>query len=272
MQEIDQIYDSNPEFEWYRLTKTPYNQLELLVFLHHIQNHLPNRGLILDAGGGPGRYAINLCRLGYDVVLLDLSSGCIETAKAMLAQQSEEIQGRLMDYVVGNVADMSGFPDEMFDGVLCLDPLSCFAEESEREQAISEVVRVAKSGATVALAVRGYLAVLRTIMRVASDNLMDGSLEILQATGNCHVRGVLHHFFRAAEMRRLAERHGLETLLTAGGEGLSAGLPEATNAIAQDPEKWARWKRIVVDTSTDLAIVDVSEHVLYVGKKKSKPD
>ncbi|NIA13095.1 MAG: hypothetical protein GWP08_03360 [Nitrospiraceae bacterium] len=120
----------------------------------------------------------------------------------------------------------------------------------------------------VALAVRGYLAVLRTIMRVASDNLVDGSIETLQRTGNCNVGGLPHHFFRAVEMRRLAENHGLKTLLMAGGEGLSAGLPEATNAAAEDPEKWAQWGRIITDTSTDPAVVDLSEHMLYIGRKE----
>ena len=268
MREIARTYDSNPEKEWCRLTHSPYSQLEFLVFSHHIQNHLPGRGLILDAGGGPGRYAIELCRLGYDVVLLDASSGCIETAKAKFAQQPAQVQDRLKDCVVGDVVGMSGFQDGTFDGVLCFDPLSCLAAEAEREQAVSELVRVAKSTATVALAVRGYLAVLRTIMRVDSDLLVDGSIETLQRTGNCDVGGVPHHFFRMAELRRLAEGHGLKTLVMAGGEGLSDGLPEATNAMAEDPEKWACWKQIVMDTSTDPAVVDLSGHMLHVGRKE----
>ena len=163
---------------------------------------------------------------------------------------------------------MSRFPDEIFDSVLCLDPLSCLAEESEREQAISEVIRVANLGAMVALGVCGYLAVLRISTPLASDNLVDGGLERLQSTGNWHVRGVAHHFFRAVEIRELAERHGLKTLLIAEGEGLSTRLPEATNAIAEDPEKWARWKQIVIGTSTDPAIVDLSEHMLCIGRKE----
>jgi 2-polyprenyl-3-methyl-5-hydroxy-6-metoxy-1,4-benzoquinol methylase len=40
--------------------------------MHFLEKHLPKKGLILDAGGGPGRYTIELARSGYDVVLLDL--------------------------------------------------------------------------------------------------------------------------------------------------------------------------------------------------------
>jgi hypothetical protein len=49
---------------------------------------------------------------------------------------------------------------------------------------------------------------------------------------------------------------------------LSAGLPQDTNAVAEDPEKWSRWEQIVIATSTDPAIVDLSEHILHIGRKE----
>jgi len=266
MREIAKVYDADPEKEWSRLERSPWYRLEFDVFLHHICAHLRDEGLLLDAGGGPGRYSIELCRLGYRVVLLDLSAGCIQTAKSKFAEQPEKVQARLENCVVADVTDMSCLPDQMFNGVLCLDPLSCLADDADRHRAISEVVRVAKRGAMVALGARGYLAVLRTIIRIASQDLVNGSIETLQRTGNCKIRGLPHHFFRISELKRLAESHGLKTILMAGGQGLSAGLPEATNAIAEDPEKWERWKEVIMNTSTDPAVADLSEHMLYLGR------
>ena len=50
-----------------RLIKDPYHQLELDTTLHFLKKHLPKKGLILDAGGGPGRYTIELAKQGYSL-------------------------------------------------------------------------------------------------------------------------------------------------------------------------------------------------------------
>lgn len=269
MSKIGEMYNANPQREWNRLARDAYHRLEFIVFMHHLKNHLPAKGLVLDAGGGPGRYTIELAKMGYDVVLLDLSSGCIDTAKQRISEEAVNIQERVRELVVGDVTDLQRFGDEMFDAVICLDPLSCLHEACDRKKAVSELVRVSKPGATVALAVRGYLDVLRTILRIASHNLVDGGLEELQQTGNVSCGGTPHHFFRAEELKVLGESQGLSTVVMAGGEGLSSGLPEATEAIAGDPEKWDRWVNAVIATSTVPAIVDSSGHMLYIGRKEA---
>lgn len=189
MKTIADIYDANPEYEWNRLAKSPYNQLEFSVFMHHIEGFLPSQGLILDAGGGPGRYTVELCKRGLEVILLDLSSACIAFAEAKVAELGSKIRECLKESVVGNVIDLSRFAAETFDVVLCLDPLSCLADRTDQEQALLELVRVAKAGSPVVLAVRGYLDVLRTLVRVASHELVDGTLDTLRQTGNCNVGG-----------------------------------------------------------------------------------
>lgn len=51
-----------------------------------------------------------------------------------------------------------------------------------------------------------------------------------------------------------------------GCEGLSTGLPEATNTVAEDPTKWKRWVELVLETATEPAIVDMAAHILYIGR------
>ena len=264
---IADLYNEDPEGEWARLNKSPYNQLEFSVFMHHIEGFLPSQGLILDAGGGPGRYTVEFCKRGLEVVLLDLSSSCIAFAEAKVAELGPKTRECLRESVVGNVIDLSRFSAETFDVVLCLDPLSCLPNRTDQEQALLELVRVAKTGSPVVLAVRGYLDVLRTLVRVAAHELVDGTLDTLHQTGNCNVRGVPHHFFRSDEIRELAESCGLSTLLQAGGEGLSSAMPEATAAIAVDAGIWQRWVGVVIDTSTEPSVVDTSGHMLYIGQK-----
>ena len=67
-------YDADPRREWERLSAL-HDRVEYAVSLRALEEHLPSApAAVLDVGGGPGRYAIELARRGYDVTLADLSS------------------------------------------------------------------------------------------------------------------------------------------------------------------------------------------------------
>ena len=255
--------------EWNRLVKDAYNSLEFLVTMHYLRKHLPETGRVLDAGGGPGRYTLELCRAGYDVVLLDIDSTYTAFAEKKIGLEPKSVSSRLVASVVGDIRDLSGFSTNAFDAVLCLGgPLTHISDETERTQATSELVRVAKPGAIVSIAVVGYLAMLRTVLSRFSEELIIPQYWdlIKEGKGDNLVRGNLWHFFRASELQQLAESCGLTTLEMVGCEGLSTGLPEATNAVAEDPAKWERWVELVLETTTEPAIVDMAAHILYVGQ------
>jgi SAM-dependent methyltransferase len=266
MRTIASIYDANPEGEWHRL-EAPYQSLEFKVTMDRLERYLPKSGRVLDAGGGPGRYAIELCRRGYQVVLLDISRGCLDFAGERFGAESNEVRERLEDAVVGDVRDLSPFEDCSFDVVLCLDPLSYLPELAERSKALDELLRVTKVGGLVCIAVRGYLAVVRQLVRHFPSELADPSIDDLLWTGNTSVGGVPVHFFRADEIRNFAEANGLVTLEMSGCEGLSSGLKEETNTLAENDVAWKRWVDLVLRTASDPSIVDHADHILYLGRR-----
>lgn len=266
MNNVAEEYNKDPEREWNRLVKDSYHSLEFLVTMHYIRKWFPPNGKVLDGGGGPGRYSIELSRAGYNVVLLDISSELITIAKDKFKSEREAVQNRLLEFVVGDIRDLSRFETDYFDAVLCLGgPLTHISDEVDRITAMSELVRVAKPGAVVCISVMGYLAMLRTVLMQASHELIDPSYHELINQGNNLVSGMVWHFFRADELKHLAESCGLTTLEMAGCEGLSTGLPEATNRLGEDEAKWKQWMELVLETSAEPAVVDMAEHILYVG-------
>jgi len=78
---IKDWYNKTAEYEWERLQQDPYHQVEFIVTMHFLEKYLPKKGLILDAGGGPGRYTIELAKRGYNIILLDLIPKMLEIAK-----------------------------------------------------------------------------------------------------------------------------------------------------------------------------------------------
>ncbi len=82
------------------------------------------------------------------------------------------------------------------------------------------------------------------------------------------VYGIPCHFFRSQEIRDFASAQGLELILMAGAQGLSDGLIAQTNDLYEDEEKWRIWEKLIIETSTDPTVVDMSSHMLYLGRKK----
>jgi SAM-dependent methyltransferase len=143
---VREYYSGQVRQEWRRLVRDAYHRLELETSLHFLEKHLPPSGLILDAGGGPGRYTFELARRGYQVVLLDMTPANLEFA----CRQARHLrlQENIGEITEGSIVDLSRYPQGTFDAVLCLGgPLSHVVDAQKRGRAIAELVRVAKPGA-----------------------------------------------------------------------------------------------------------------------------
>jgi len=272
---VRDYYDARAEQEWNRLFQDAYHRLEYIVHTHFMDKYLPKKGLILDAGGGPGRYTIELAKKGYQVVLLDLSPKCLEIAEREI--KNARVEDKVKKIVEGSIVDLSEFKDESFDAVLCLGTLSHVIDKAEREKAANELVRVTKKKAPIFVSVINRYGVFRVILQRFQHELTDPAHEETFSEGLHHAH--YHHplepeggftdayFFVPHELKELFEKNGVQTLDMATCEGLSSHLQEQTNTIYNDTAKWNRWLEILLRSCTDPSIIGVGEHTLYVGKK-----
>jgi len=140
---VKKFYAGYVNKEWNRLIQDSYHKLEFDTSLHFLKKHLPKKGLILDAGGGPGRYTTELAKQGYDIVLLDIAPANLELARNKI--KKERLQNKVREILEGSIVDLSRFPDNTFDAVICLGGLlSHVLDKKKRDKAISELIRVAK--------------------------------------------------------------------------------------------------------------------------------
>lgn len=257
--------------EWRRLVRDPYHKLELWTTLHFLRRHLPSRGLILDAGGGPGRYTIELARRGYRVVLLDHSSEQLDQAQRNIRRAG--VAGHVLRVVQGSVVDLSEFETGLFDAVLCLGgPLNHVLSPRERTVAVRELVRVARRGAPLFVSVIGRLnpltdglvrhpAGLRTDPQHHRRILRTGDYDGHRGFAPCH-------FFTPEEIAELLRTQHVRILEAAGLEGLAAFHEREVNRLARkDSGAWASWKVFHLETCTNPSVVATSEHFLFVGRK-----
>lgn len=256
--------------EWRRLAKDPYRQLEFNTTLHFLKKYLPEKGLVLDAGGGPGRYTIELAKLGYDIVLVDLTPKLLKIAKNKI--KKENLQDRVKQIIEGSIDNLSVFKDDTFDAVICLGGvLSHILNRGQREKAIGELIRAAKKDAPIFVSVIGRPAVLVTeLVRFPEEIQIHEVFRKVRDTGDYHggYGFTACHFFLPEELKKLFEGKRMKILEMVGLEGLSSGHErEANRLFRQYPKSWKIWQETHLKTCTRSVVVGISEHFMIICKK-----
>jgi ubiquinone/menaquinone biosynthesis C-methylase UbiE len=266
---VKEWFTKTARHEWRRLKQDAYHQIEFAVTMHFLHKYLPEKGLILDAGGGPGRYTIDLAKQGYEVILLDVVPEMLKLAERRIKRAG--VKRKVKQIVEGSIEDLSMFGDETFDAVLCLGaPLGHILNQQKREKAAEELVRVAKKEAPLFVSVISRLGLLKTLLIRFQDDIQQAKnqLEVGDYVPGVHGEGfTAAHWFLPEELRDLFEPQRVEVLEMAGLEGLSSHHPKETNRLFKDDEKWKMWMEIMLKTCTHPAVVGSSEHFLLVGKK-----
>jgi SAM-dependent methyltransferase len=261
-------YTEQVRKEWRRLVQDAYHRLEFQTTLHFLEKHLPPTGLILDAGGGPGRYTIELATRGYNVVLLDMTPANLAFARRQIKRA--KLQPKVVDVVEGSIVDLSRFADNTFDAVVCLGgPLSHVLDPHDRDRAISELIRVAKHGSPLVVSVIGLLSLLIVELRLFQDELEMPHFTQIRDTGDyIGDRGFTAcHFFLPEELHAAFADRDVTILGMVGLEGISSHHPKQVNQLAKDEKRWATWLDTHYLTCTHPTVVGIAEHIMIICRK-----
>jgi SAM-dependent methyltransferase len=263
-------YTSSARYEWRRLKQNPYHQIEFTTTMHFLQKYLPKHGVILDAGGGPGRYTIELAKQGYDIVLLDLVPEMLNLAKRRIRRAG--IKRNVKQIMQGSIEDLSMFLDETFDATLCLGGTLChLLNTKQREKAAAELMRITKKEAPVFVSVISRVGLIRSFLTYFPHEMKHAKhhWKVGDYVPGLHGEGfTAAHWFLPEELQDLFERHGAKTMEMAGLEGLSSHHEKETNRLFKDKEKWKIWSELLLETCTHPAVIGSTEHFLLVCKKR----
>ena len=265
---VTDYYTGYVRKEWRRLIRDAYHRLEFDTTLHFLKKYFPKKGLLLDAGGGPGRYTVTFASQGYDLILLDLTPANLEFAKRQIKRSG--VGDRVKDVVEGSIVDLSRFDDNTFEGVLCLGgPLSHVVDKRQRTKALRELVRVAKPGAPIAVSVMSRLSVLVVELTMFQEEVTMPHYQQLLNTGDYlgQYGFTACHFFLPEELRAAFDDKGVEVLEMVGLEGISSHHRQELNRIARNEPQWQAWCQTHFKTCTHPSVVGLSEHMLLVARK-----
>jgi ubiquinone/menaquinone biosynthesis C-methylase UbiE len=248
-------YDSD-YFEHYSL----YHKITL----DNIQRFLPkDKGTtILDAGGGTGIWSIELAKLGYRVVLIDISQEMLGKARKKVSKLKLDNQIEIRS---SNICNMPEFKDEQFAMVLCEgDPLSYCGDHYA---AIKELVRVVQQRGTVIASVDNRASALSWIREKTDPKVFQQLLETgkvvmpLEREEFCYVI----HAFTPEEIKELFESNGLAVERIIGKPVIAhrLGLFKSENPADQE---WLY--RLELKYNDDPAFYPWGGHLEIVGRKR----
>jgi len=261
---IEQLYDNDPQREWERMER---HRTEFAVTMRALRDHLrPPPARVLDCGGGPGRFAIELARLGYEVTLFDLSAENLRLAR----QRSAEVGVEITTYAHGTATDLSRYPDGAFDAVLLMGPLYHLLEADSRQRALDEARRILSSGGVLFAALITRYAPIRyyaahdpawivTSPQELGQFLEQGAVPPKGEPGS----GFVAYFARPEEIRPLLRGAGYEVRAVLGVEGLVSMIEGQINAL--QGEAWERWVELNYRIASDATLHGGVEHLLAVA-------
>jgi SAM-dependent methyltransferase len=220
---------------------------------------------VLDIGGGPGRYSIELSRRGYDVTLADISISELQTAAAMAPTQDVELRHRAL-------ADARGMPfmAGAFDAVLMLGPLYHLQVEDDRRKAVEEAMRVLAPGGPVFAAFITRYAPLRYWAKAdpvrISDNIAWWEERLLNGNFGDFEGFTDFYTARAEDVTPFMESCGVETIDLVGCEGVVSMIRDRLNEL--EGPAWDTWVDLNYRLGKDPSTHGCAEHLVHVGRAR----
>ncbi|NLM19371.1 MAG: class I SAM-dependent methyltransferase [Clostridiaceae bacterium] len=125
-----------------------HGQVEYLTTMKYIRECLADVSdpMILEVGAGTGRYSVTLAMQGLQVTAVELIKHNLEILRSKL-DGAEPIT-----VIQGNALDLSCFADNLFDLTMLLGPMYHLYTKEDKLRALSEVVRVTKTGGHIMVA------------------------------------------------------------------------------------------------------------------------
>ncbi|NKB70452.1 MAG: methyltransferase domain-containing protein [Candidatus Latescibacteria bacterium] len=265
---VRSYYNSAPESEWERL-EVGLSRIEFASTLQLIEKYFPTTGCVCDIGSGPGRYALELAKRGYQVTLFDLSENLLSRGKQAFV--SEGISAT--NFIQGDARDLSVFEDESFDAALHLGPLYHLINREDRSQALGELVRVLKPGCRAIVAYLNAWGLLRAGVvdfpqRFSDAGFLRSMLEEKTFAGG-ELSGFTEcHWSNPEIARKEIQSAGLQIVSYAGVESFVGGMAPLLEMLKKnEPSAYANVVTFAAETAELPQFRDATDHVHFVVEK-----
>lgn len=226
----------------------------------------PPPARILDIGGGPGRYALELQDAGYVVELVDALEAHVAQAKTAGVKFA----------TVGDARKLR-FADATADTVLLLGPLYHLTDRRDRLLAWAEAARVVRpNGVVIGAAISRFASLLDGLhLGLLADSDFVAIVDEDLRTGQHRNPLQREKWFTTAYFHHPDELYpemtdvGLEPELVAAVEGPAQTVGHALDEWLADPQLRETLLTFLAKVESEPATIGSTGHLLAVGRRPS---
>ena len=229
-----------------------------------IERYLPESGTVIDVGGGPGRFSIEIAKLGSDVVLTDITPKHIEQAKQLAGD--EGVSDRIVDYRVMDICDLSAFGNGEFSMAVCYGMLNYTLGQDIH--VLSELGRIVQKGNPILISAMGLYGAVRhgwAQGQLTDPSYWERERNVLETRVNLF-RKPYRKFYTAASLRATVEKAGLRVVQMAATPTIAGSLGPETEKARQDADAWAHVIEMEKMVCTVPGLLDTGQHILVVAR------
>ena len=240
-----------------------HGQVEYLTTMRYIEECLegisePN---ILEIGAGTGRYSVTLAKRGFNVTAVELIEHNLEILRSKL-DGTEPITA-----IQGNALELSLLPDSFFDLTMLLGPMYHLYTKGEKLRALSEAVRVTKSGGHILVA---YCMNEPTVIQyVFGLNHLHEVMDLNMLTSDWHCISEpkdLFEMVRTEEIADLDSTVPVKRIKLVATDGATNYMREYIDAM--DDETFGKWMEYHFTICERQDLIGASHHTLDVLRKE----
>jgi SAM-dependent methyltransferase len=267
---IGDYFDNYGEREWARLDADVESRVSFRLHRELLEKFIGAGAEVLEIGAGPGRFTIELAKLGARVTVGDLSAVQLEYNRARVGAAGHE--GSVAARKVLDIVDLSEFADETFDAAVAYGgPLSYVLERAD--DALGELLRVVKRRGHVLLSVMSLAGATRKFLPGVVKWARERSLEEVEhvfSTGDQLGEigaGHVCHMYRWAELEALLRRHSCTIVAASAANFLSVNNQDALAEIEADTALWEKffgWER---EACRQPGALDGGTHIIAVVRR-----
>lgn len=271
-------FDDFGDREWYRLEKTLQGRAKYAIHRRFLEEHVRPGMRVLDVGCGPGRFAMDIARMGARATLVDLSQVQLDFAHNHLSEggalHNVDAFHRL------DVLDLTPLEEAAFDLVVCFGGAISYTRQRHVD-ALRQLARVARPGSSILVSVMSLFGALRLLGPLDAAGFLETASEHVDWEAVLAGAGVVytnpqspefHHplaLFTSDGLRAAIVEAGLEPGVIATA---SPFLPEFLQVprIDESPRATAALIALELALCAQPGLRDAGGHMIAVARNPSR--
>ena len=236
------------------------NSVEFITTMKYIKKYLEKGMKVLEIGAGTGRYSLALADEGYCVDAVELIQHNIDVFKSKIKPAQN------VTVVQGDACNLSFIEDNKYDITLLLGPMYHLFKEEDRRSALSEAIRVTKTGGIVFVAYVGLDIciyqnyITGTVNEIREKGLIDSDFNVMPVAEGLFMP------LRKEHIDKLMSGFNVTRLHYVGTDILHRYMMNAINEM--DGETFADYMKFHYKVCEREDCVGLSNHMLDVFRKE----